>query len=49
VTHTIRPWLVRIEQSIARDLLGPSERGTWYAEHLVDGLLRGDTLSRYQA
>jgi HK97 family phage portal protein len=49
VTHTIRPWLVRIEQSITRDLLTGTERGTWYAEHLVDGLLRGDTLSRYQA
>lgn len=49
VTHTIRPWLVRIEQSIARCLLTERERGTYFAEHLVDGLLRGDIQSRYQA
>jgi len=48
VRHTIRPWLVKIEQSIKRDLLLPSERDTYFAEFSVDGLLRGDTLSRYQ-
>jgi HK97 family phage portal protein len=49
VIHTIRPWLVRIEQAITRSLLMPSERRTYFAEFLVDGLLRGDTTSRYQA
>jgi len=49
VTHTIRPWLVRIEQAIARDLFRENERSTWFAEHLVDGLLRGDIQSRYNA
>ena len=47
VTHTIRPWLVRIEQGITKDLLTPSERKIYYAEFLVDALLRGDTQSRY--
>ena len=46
VIHTIRPWLVRIEQAIKRDLL---TEDTHYAEFLVDGLLRGDVQSRYQA
>lgn len=49
VTSTLRPWLVRWEQAISRDLLTEAERGTYFAEHLVDGLLRGDTISRYQA
>jgi len=47
VTHTIRPWLVRWEQRINADLFG--EGSEYFAEFNVDGLLRGDTLPRYQA
>lgn len=46
VVHALRPWLVRIEQSIRRDLILD---GNHFAEFLVDGLLRGDTASRYTA
>jgi HK97 family phage portal protein len=49
VVHTLGPWLARIEQTIGRDLLVGQERNTHYAEHLVEGLLRGDTASRYGA
>lgn len=49
VIHTIRPWLVRWEQQIARSLLTATERKTYFAEFLVDGLLRGDIESRYRA
>lgn len=50
VTHTIRPWLVRLEQSMARDLLTPKERARGlYVQHTVEGLLRGDTKSRYES
>lgn len=49
VTHTIRPWLVRIEQSIMRALIAEDEQDTVFAEHLIDGLLRGDIASRYAA
>lgn len=49
VVHTLRPWMVRIEQAIQRDLLTPNERGKYFVKHLADGLLRGDTLTRYQA
>jgi len=49
VVHTLRPWLVRIEQSIARDLIGPLERSRIFAQFNVDGLLRGDIKSRYEA
>ena len=49
VVHTIRPWLVRLEQTIARDLLTPKERRRYFASHSVEGLLRGDTKARYEA
>ena len=49
VTHTIRPYLVRFEQGYNMSLLSPAERGAYYAETLVDGLLRGDINTRYRA
>jgi len=49
VVDTIRPWLVRWEQRINLDLLTPAERRQYFAEFLVDGLLRGDTASRWDA
>ena len=49
VVHTIRPWLVRWEQAIMRDLFSPDDRKEYFAEFLVDGLLRGDIKSRYEA
>lgn len=49
VVHTIRPWLVRIEQAMAMKLFLPTERKTYFSEFLVDGLLRGDLKSRYEA
>ena len=48
VTHTIRPWLVRIEKSISKNLLS-DERQSYFAEFKIDGLLRGDIKSRYDA
>lgn len=48
-TDTIRPNAVRFEQVITRDLIGTRESATLYAEHVLDGLLRGDTNSRYAA
>ncbi len=49
VVHTLRPWLVRIEQETQRQFLDSAIRENYYFEHLVDGLLRGDIESRYQA
>ena len=49
VVHTIRPWLVRLESTMQRDLLNTGEQGKIYISHNVDGLLRGDTKSRYEA
>jgi HK97 family phage portal protein len=49
VVHTLRPWLERFEQTIYRDLLTAEERKEYFVEHLVNGLLRGDIKSRYDA
>jgi HK97 family phage portal protein len=43
VTHSLRPWLVRWEEEIKVKLLPEPEL---FAEHLVDGLLRGDSAAR---
>lgn len=39
---TLRPWLVRWEQAVYRCLLRVDERTRFYAEHSVEGFLRGD-------
>jgi len=50
IIHNIRPWLVRWEQSINRDLLTEQDRANGYfAEFLMDAFLRGDTATRYAA
>ena len=49
VVDSLRPWLVRIEQAANAQLLDPAERGEYYVEHVVEGLLRGDIASRYEA
>jgi HK97 family phage portal protein len=47
VQTTILPWLKRIEGAIDRDLLPEGE--DFFAEFSVEGLLRGDTATRYNA
>jgi HK97 family phage portal protein len=49
VTDSLRPWLVRFEKRATLDLLLPGERRDYFAEFLVDALLRGDLPSRYTA
>lgn len=49
VQNTIRPWLVRLESSMMRDLLTRSEQDSLFLSHTVDALLRGDTKTRYEA
>lgn len=48
-TETIRPWLIRWEQAIYRCLLSPAEQGRFYAEHSIEGFLRGNFLAQAQA
>jgi HK97 family phage portal protein len=49
VRDALDPWLRRFEQSISRDLMVGAERERYFAEFLVEGLLRGDISGRYEA
>lgn len=50
VVHTLRPWLVRWEQAMRMKLfVTERDRSLYLAEFVVDGLLRGDIKSRYEA
>ena len=46
--HTIRPWLVRIEQSMNRALFSEQEKARFYVQFNMDGLMRGDYKSRME-
>jgi HK97 family phage portal protein len=46
VVDSIRPWCVRIEQAMTRDLFTEAERKKYFVGFVVDGLLRGDFQSR---
>ncbi len=46
ITFVLRPWCVRIEASIRKDLLSVEERSKCAAEFNMEGLLRGDSAAR---
>ena len=46
--HTSRPGLVRIEQAINKTLIPENEKGRYYAQFNIDGLMRGDYKSRME-
>lgn len=48
LTFTLGPWLRRIERGVGKKLLPPQERGTYYAEFALEGLLRADSAARAQ-
>lgn len=48
VVHTIRPWLIRWEQTITSKIL-MADKERYFAEFVIDGLLRGDTQARFEA
>ncbi len=45
--HSIRPWLVRIEQALQIQLFTAPQK--YFPEFNLDGLVRGDMKSRYEA
>lgn len=47
VKHTIQPWVVRLEQTISRDLILPSETKL-FPKHQLSALLRADQKTRYE-
>lgn len=46
VVHTIRPWLVRIEQAMNKKLFKESEKGEYFVSFNASALMRGDYKSR---
>jgi|APSaa5957512622_1039677.scaffolds.fasta_scaffold04637_5 HK97 family phage portal protein len=48
LTHTLNPWLRRIEQSMERILLTESEKRVYNIEHLTAELLRANHKERYE-
>lgn len=46
VVDTLTPWLVRWEQELKRKLFAEDDR--YFAEHVVQGLMRGDQAARAQ-
>lgn len=48
VVYTLTPWLCRWEESLARSLFNPDEKGAYFVKFNVDGLLRGDFAGRMQ-
>lgn len=49
VMHSLRPWLVRIEQEANHKLFTTQERDRMFCEFLLDSMLRGDIKSRNEA
>ena len=46
VKYTLDPWVIRWEQSIMRSLLSDSEKKEYFVKFNLEGLLRGDYVSR---
>ena len=49
--YCIRPWAVRFEQALHAAILSDStqQKRTYFVELMLDGLMRGDQKSRYDA
>lgn len=48
-TDTCLPWSINIEQEVYRQLLTEQDKQLYFAEHLMDVILRGDIKNRYEA
>ncbi|MFA5130411.1 MAG: phage portal protein [Patescibacteria group bacterium] len=50
IIYTMLPWVMKWEENFSLQLFTPDQKKSGYfAEFKIDGLLRGDTISRYQA
>ncbi len=49
VMYSLRSWLVRWERELNRKLIAPNQRAEYFFKFIVDGLLRGDNRSRFEA
>lgn len=46
LVHCLRPWLVRWEQEMNRKLFKEADKGRFFVEFSMEGLLRGDSAAR---
>ncbi len=46
LTFTLRPYLTRLEQGIKKSLIPAADRGRYFAEFSLEGLLRADSAAR---
>ncbi|PAD73678.1 phage portal protein [Paenibacillus campinasensis] len=46
IVHSVRPWLIRWEQTINWKLFSETEQQRLFAEFLIEGYLRGDSAAR---
>ncbi|MFD1886819.1 phage portal protein [Paenibacillus wenxiniae] len=46
MVHSVRPWLIRWEQTISWKLFSEKENKVYYAEFLIEGMLRADSPAR---
>ena len=44
--YTLRPWLTRLEQAMARRIFAEEEKKKYFIKFNMDGRLRGDYQSR---
>lgn len=49
VTFCLLPWAIRYEQAYNMQLFPENEKGIYFTKHIVTGLLRGDTATRWEA
>jgi hypothetical protein len=49
VNDSLKPYLISIETALLTSIFPEKEWSNYSIEFLIDALLRGDTLSRYQA
>lgn len=49
LTHTLQPWLTRIEQAMMKSLLTESEKEKYFIEFLTQDFLRSDTKTRFES
>jgi len=49
VVHSLRPWVIRLEQEFNYKLFDGSDRKTHFSELLMDSMLRGDIKARNEA
>jgi HK97 family phage portal protein len=49
LTHTLQPWLTRIEQAMGKSLLTESEKEKYFIEYLTQDFLRSDTKTRFES